>query len=88
MLKRPGQTRPPNIPKRDDFIFEIISQFIQRRKALGLSQEDVDGRMGTAERLCSKWECGERLPTSFNFYCWAQALDAFLLLFPKTDKRG
>ena len=70
-------------PNRDDFLFDVISQFIQRRKELGLSQEDVDHRMGTAERLCSKWECGLRMPTSFNFYCWAQALDAFLVLFPK-----
>ena len=79
-----NKRKPPKKPHRDDFLFEVVSQFIQRRKELGLSQEDVDHRMGTAERLCSKWECGLRIPTSFNFYCWAQALDAFLLLFPRS----
>ncbi|MCB0518087.1 MAG: helix-turn-helix domain-containing protein [Lewinellaceae bacterium] len=82
------QTRPAENPKRDDFLAGIIGQFIERRKELGLSQEEVDGRMGTADRLCSKWECGQRQPTSFNFFCWAQALDARLVLVSGPDKRG
>ncbi len=69
--------------RRDDFFDLIIKQFIQRRKQLGLSQADVDYRMGTADRLCSKWECGVRIPTSFNFFCWAQALEASLILIPE-----
>ena len=85
-MERLGSKPSSKNPGRDDFLFDVISQFVQRRKELGLSQEDVDHRMGTAERLCSKWECGQRMPTSFNFYCWAQTLDAFLVLFPKKDK--
>lgn len=68
------------IPDRDDFLAETISLFIERRKEMGMTQEDVDARMGTADRLCSKWECGERMPNSFNFFCWAQALDARIVL--------
>ena len=63
---------------RDDFLTEIVGQFIARRKELGLAQEEVDLRMGNADRQCSKWECGQRTPTSFNLLCWAEALEAKL----------
>jgi hypothetical protein len=36
--------------------------------------QDLDHRLGNADRLVSKWECGIRTPTSFNLYCWAFAL--------------
>ena len=58
----------------------LIQQFIERRRALGLTQEEVNARMGNADRLVSKWECGDRTPTSFNLYCWAEALDTSLTL--------
>lgn len=76
------QTNTPK-PSRDDFLSDIVSQFIARRKALNLTQEDVDFRMGIADRLCSKWECGLRTPNSFNFLCWAQALEAEIKLCDK-----
>ena len=79
MENTPALKQPP---RRNDFFDEIINQFIRRRKALGLTQEDVDNLMGTADRLISKWECGHRIPTSFNFFCWAQALKAELILHP------
>ena len=63
---------------RDDFLKDLISQFIQRRKELGLTQDEVNYRIGTADRLVSKWECGDRTPTSFNLYCWAEVLDSHL----------
>jgi len=84
--KNGAQTNGTTQPARDDFLSAIVKQFINRRKELGLTQEDVDSRMGTADRLCSKWECGQRLPTSFNFFCWAQALDAKLTLIPELDQ--
>lgn len=74
------------LPQRNDFFDNIVRQFIERRKSLEMTQEDVDCRMGTAERLTSKWECGHRIPTSFNFFCWAEALDAKLLLAPTIKK--
>lgn len=84
-IKRKKYATPKRIPNRNDFLAETISLFIERRKELGLTQEDVDARMGTADRLCSKWECGERMPNSFNFFCWAQALDAQLILVAKHE---
>lgn len=67
---------------RDDFLTDVVHQFILRRKLLGLTQENVDQRMGNADRSCSKWECGDRTPTSFNLLCWAEALRAKLVLTP------
>jgi len=66
------------IPTRDDFLSDLISQFIARRIELGLRQEEVDTLMGNTDRLVSKWECGLRTPTSFNLYCWAEALNSKL----------
>jgi len=76
-----------NQPKtmRDDFLSEVVHQFITRRNELNLTQEDVDLRMGNADRQCSKWECGLRTPTSFNLLCWAEALEAKICLYP-SDK--
>lgn len=81
--KSNGKIDYTNLPNRNGFQFEIIAQFVERRKELNLTQEEVDSLMGTADRLVSKWECGDRIPTSFNFYCWAQALKSKLSLFPK-----
>jgi DNA-binding transcriptional regulator YiaG len=67
---------------REDFLSDIVHQFIIRRQELNLSQEDIDLRMGNADRQCSKWECGLRTPTSFNLLCWAEALKAQLILSP------
>lgn len=70
---------------RDDFLSDFIAQLIQRRKNLGLSQEDIDTRMGNADRLCSKWECGLSTPTSFNLFCWIEVLESQLVLSPEPD---
>lgn len=66
----------PQKPTREDFLKDIVKQLVQRRRALGLSQERLDQIMGNSDRLCSKWECGMRTPTGFNLYCWAEVLSA------------
>ena len=65
---------------REDFLSDIVHQFIIRRQELNLSQEGIDLIMGNADRQCSKWECGLRTPTSFNLLCWAEALGSKLEL--------
>jgi len=72
----------PKTKTREDFLRDLISQFINRRDQLGMTQEDVDAMMGNAERTVSKWECGNRTPTSFNLFCWAEALNATIELKP------
>jgi transcriptional regulator with XRE-family HTH domain len=53
---------------------DIIEELIARREALGISQLELDERLGNASGLVSKWECGMRRPTGFNLACWMQAL--------------
>ena len=65
---------------RDDFLRDLIGQFIRRRKELGLTQDEVNFQLGVADRLVSKWECGDRTPTSFNLYCWADVLNTSLYI--------
>lgn len=65
---------------RQDFLKDIVKQLVERRKSLGMTQDNVDVRMGNADRLCSKWECGDRTPTVFNLKCWAETLKFELTL--------
>lgn len=65
-------------PTREDFLADLVGQFVKRRKSLGLTQANVNRKMGNTDRLVSKWECGMLTPTSFNLYCWAQALGCSL----------
>jgi len=67
-------------PTREDFLKVLVIQFTQRRKRLGYSQEYIDQIMGNSDRTCSKWECGSRTPTSFNLFCWAEALKCRITL--------
>ncbi len=52
----------------------LIEQLRDRRYSLGIAQTTLDDRIGVAPGLVAKWETGNRKPTAFNLYCWAQAL--------------
>lgn len=65
---------------RDDYLQKFISQFVERRKELGLTQDDLNYKIGVADGSVSKWECGYRTPTLFNLMCWADALEAELYI--------
>lgn len=71
---------------RDDFLKEVVSQLVALRKKRRLTQEELNYRLGIAERLVSKWECGIRTPTSFNLYCWADALDGKLMIAENLER--
>tara|TARA_A100000171_G_scaffold35638_3_gene34216 strand:+ start:13581 stop:13901 length:321 start_codon:yes stop_codon:yes gene_type:complete len=64
--------------ERDDFLRDVVKELVRLRKQRKYTQEELNYRLGVADRLISKWECGLRTPTSFNLYCWADALDAKL----------
>ena len=49
-----------------------------KRKALGLSQEELAGRAGIAMRYVSLLECNNRQPTISTLYLLAQALEMSL----------
>ena len=67
---------------RNDFLTDVVRPMIEQRIALELTQDDINHLLNVADRLVSKWECGARTPTSFNLYCWADALDGKLVFIP------
>lgn len=63
-----------------DLYVSLIDKFVERRRHMGLSQRDVDHRIGCADGLTSKWECGIRTPTPRSFAEWARALEVVFQL--------
>ena len=53
------------------FIRKILAA---RRHSIGLTQDDLNEQLGYADRLVSKWECGDRNPSTFAFECWIDTL--------------
>ena len=58
-----------------EFTSDLIKKFQLRHYQLGLTQPDVDQKIGVATGLCAKWEMGNRKPTLFNAYCGQKPLD-------------
>ena len=54
------------------FIRKILTA---KRHSIGLTQDDLNERLGYADRLVSKWECGDRNPSTFAFECWTNTLE-------------
>ena len=67
---------------------EIVSQLIARRKALGLNQEDVDHKIGWADRLTGKLEAGHRRASQRLLAEWAEALGVSVKLAPIEEERA
>lgn len=63
-----------NFKTREDFLKKVVTPMVEARQRLGLTQEELDFKLGIADRLISHWECGKRTPTAFNLFCWAEAL--------------
>jgi|TARA_R110001592_G_scaffold187636_3_gene432420 DNA-binding transcriptional regulator YiaG len=57
-----------------EFIQDVVEQFRIRRNELQIPQTELDDIIGCATGLVAKWETGNRKPTAFNLYCWAEAL--------------
>jgi len=72
--------------ERNDFLKEVVSQLIKRRKELGVTQNNLNYDLGVADYLVAKWENGLRTPTSFHLYCWADALLCDLVITPRDYK--
>ena len=67
---------------RSDYLKDVVSVLVSQRHKVGITQEELNARLGVADRLVSKWESGMRSPTSFNLYCWAYALGMKLTVTP------
>ncbi len=53
---------------------DLIAQLKRRRYELGISQLQLDRYIGTTDGHVAKWESGNRRPTGYLLFCWAQAL--------------
>lgn len=67
------------------FVSQLIEQFRKRRHRLGIPQIMLDQVIGCAPGLVAKWEIGNRKPSSFNLYCWAEALGCEIQLKETKD---
>jgi transcriptional regulator with XRE-family HTH domain len=70
----------PRLDPSDLDEFMLIDAFRVRRSKLGLTQRDIDVDLGMAAGLCSKWECGDRVPNASSLSRWADALSCRLEL--------
>jgi len=67
------------------FTSDLIKQFQRRRYQLGLTQHAMDAMLGVSPGVVAKWEIGNRKPTLFNAYCWAEALGCDIRLEVRDD---
>ena len=67
---------------------QLIPQFVDARKKLGISQLEMDEIIGVAKGLVSKWEVCIRKPSGFLFCCWADSLKMKIKLVPKRSQNG
>ncbi len=72
---------------RQDFLRSVVSQLARRRYELGLTGLALDHKIGCAENLVAKWECGMRTPSAINLMYWAEALGCKWILVPTHQKR-
>ena len=59
---------------REDYAKPIVDILIKRRHELGLSQEQVNIKLGMADRYVNKWECGMKTPNLYNLMLWCSVL--------------
>jgi len=63
---------------QSDAYHSLVEALRRRREELGLSQVDVDEKIGVTRGQCGKWELHQRRPRAFLLGCWADALDVEL----------
>lgn len=80
--KKETEEETQSVLTREHFLWEVTSTLIQERHKTGETQEELNFRLGIADRLVNKWECGLRTPSGFNLYCWANALGQRMLIGP------
>ena len=56
------------------FYADLIGELVSKRKQLGMSQAELNDRLGMSEAMVAEWESMARLPGAFFLMCWAKAL--------------
>jgi transcriptional regulator with XRE-family HTH domain len=75
--------RKPNALKRGPDLSPVgvvLRRLARRRKALGISQTEMDSIIGCAAGLVSKWECGVRNISPVMLGWYAEALGVELTI--------
>lgn len=62
-----------------DYYRQLVMMFARRRETLGLTQEDLDSRLGLSDGQVAKWEALQRVPGAFMLMCWSNALGLSLV---------
>lgn len=65
---------------RTESMHMMMKDLVALRKKRGLTQEELNFILGVADYLLAKWEVGIRNPTCLNLFCWAEALNADLVV--------
>ena len=58
----------------------LIEALVERRKARGLTQQELDDKIGCAGGLVGKWECLSRGASLVSLVMWAEALGCEIAL--------
>ena len=61
----------------------LINELIEERNRQKITQIELNERIGYTDSLGSRWECGDRSPSAFALFTWAEALGLELKLTPK-----
>lgn len=76
----PGSRRSLNTIEARRVYDPIIAHLRAVRQAKGLKQEEVDDKIGCAERLVSKWENRIKYPSAYFLLLWCQSLGVTLTI--------
>lgn len=66
----------------------MIATLVRRRRALGLSADELAERCGFAEKQVTKWEKGHRAPSAFLLTVWANSLGLDLAVIVSTEHKA
>ena len=67
---------------------KLISQLIEARLEVGLSQESLAHKIGCTSSLIHKWEGHKRIPSGFMLICWLDALGYQINVTKKKQKNN
>ena len=65
---------------------DIIAKLIAQRYFIGVTQRELSEKIGVDSGLVSKWEIGNRKPSIFMTFCWANALNLDIEVVPSGQK--
>ena len=64
----------------------LVQALIERRRALDMTQREVDTAMGVSQCMIAKWESEKRFPTTTSLIKWAAALGMKVQLVTTSKK--